>query len=230
MVCSLNCTTCFGTATNCTICAGTFMYNSQCVSQCPSGYYGASNGSCQKCTSSIESCSQPVTFTTTSTVENYQNVIILTFNQPVKLSGDLNNILNIRLKVSSRRVLQDLADLINTGIPFTYTVLPDGSYKIVLQLNTTLTNPTFEFSFSSPSAVQSLTGSPLQSVSSSIAVPTVQVYPPGTTTDSPLSIAGTILSGTMLVVFLAGLIVSPMAGLMSLSVFQQFYLHAYVNY
>ena len=75
-----------------------------------------------------------------------------------------------------------------------------------------------------------MTGSPLQSVSNLIDVKTVQVYPPGTTSDSPLAIAGTILTGFMLVVFLAGLVVSPMAGLMSLSVFQQFYLHAYVNY
>ena len=75
-----------------------------------------------------------------------------------------------------------------------------------------------------------MTGSPLQSVSNLIDVKTVQVYPPGTTSDSPLAIAGTILTGFMLAVFLAGLVVSPMAGLMSLSVFQQFYLHAYVNY
>jgi len=39
--------------------------------------------------------------------------------------------------------MQDLAALINTGIPFTYSILPDGSFKIILDLNTTLTDPTF---------------------------------------------------------------------------------------
>lgn len=230
MICSLNCSTCFGSATNCTICAGTFKYNDTCLSECPSGYYGDVSGVCLQCTSSIESCNNPVTYNVTTTVENYKNVVILKFNQEVKFSDDLTKILRIKLKVNNKRLLQDLADLINTGIPFTYTQLPDGSIKIVLILNTTLTDPTFEVSFVSPTAVQSKTGSPLQSVSNLIAVKTVQVYPPGTTSDSPLSIAGTILSALMLAVFFAGLVVSPMAGLMSLSVFQQFYVHAYINY
>lgn len=171
-----------------------------------------------------------MTYTTTTTVENYKNVVILKFNQPVKLSDDLMKILNIKLKLKSRLLQQDLAQLINTGIPFTYSVLPDGSYKIILDLNTTLTDPTFEISFKSPTAVQSLTGSPLQSVSNFIAVKTVQVYPPGSTSDSPLAIAGTILSWGMVGVFFVALIISPMAALMSLSVFQQFYIMGYINY
>lgn len=142
MICSLNCTTCFGTATNCTICAGTFKYNGQCISQCPSGFYGDSSGNCLQCSSDIESCSQPVSFTVKTTVENYKNVVIIKFNQIIRLSDDLTKILRIKLKIN-KRLMQDLAALINTGIPFTYSILPDGSFKIILDLNTTLTDPTF---------------------------------------------------------------------------------------
>jgi hypothetical protein len=151
------------------------------------------------------------------------------FNQQVKLSDILTNILRIKLQVT-KRMLDDnnLANMINTGIPFTYSILPDGTIKIILDL--TLTNPTFEISFVSPTSVTSLSGASLQSVSNTINTKTVQVFPPGTTSDSPLNVAGTVLSIAMLVVFFASLIVSPMASLFALSVFQMFYFHAYVNY
>lgn len=93
----------------------------------------------------MESCKRPVTFNVTKTVENYKNVIILKFNQEVKFSSNnLSSILKIRLKMS-RRMMADvtLADMINSGIPFTYEILPDGTVKIVLDLDTTLTNPVF---------------------------------------------------------------------------------------
>lgn len=120
--------------------------------------------------------------------------------------------------------------MINSGIPFNYEILPDGTIKIVLDLTTTLTNPTFEVQFTSPSAVQSLTGSPLQSVSNIILIQSVEVYPAGTTTDAPTNIAGTILSLAMVAVLFVSLIISPIASLMSLTAFQLFHLHSYINY
>lgn len=73
-------------------------------------------------------------------------------------------------------------------------------------------------------------GSPLQSIANFIEVKTVPYYPPGTTADSPYSIATTILSIGMLLVFLFCLVVSPSAALFPLQVFQMFYLHSYINY
>lgn len=112
------------------------------MAECPAGYYGDSNGDCQVCTDAIESCQKPVTFTTTPTVENYKNVIIMKFNQKVILSDNLTNILRIKLKIK-KRMMVDLATMINEGIPFSYQLLPDGTIKIILDIDQTLTEPTF---------------------------------------------------------------------------------------
>lgn len=64
------------------------------------------------------------------------------FNQKVILSDDLTNILKIKLKIQ-KRMMVDLATMINDGIPFTYQLLPDGTIKIILDINQTLTQPTF---------------------------------------------------------------------------------------
>lgn len=92
------------------------------MNSCPTGYYGSVTGLCEVCDEAVESCRMPVTFNVTKTVENYKNVIILKFNQEVKFSSNnLSSILKIRLKMS-RRMMADvtLADMINSGIPFTY--------------------------------------------------------------------------------------------------------------
>lgn len=64
------------------------------------------------------------------------------FNQKVILSDNLTNILRIKLKIK-KRMMVDLATMINEGIPFSYQLLPDGTIKIILDIDQTLTEPTF---------------------------------------------------------------------------------------
>lgn len=64
--CNSICLQCSNVATNCTSCSASYFFNQSCISQCPSGYYG-SNHTCQVCTPSISSCSNPLTFKVTST-------------------------------------------------------------------------------------------------------------------------------------------------------------------
>jgi hypothetical protein len=64
--CNSICLTCQITSTNCTACSSGFLFNSTCRSQCPNGYY-ASNKTCQVCTASVKSCSNPLSFKVTST-------------------------------------------------------------------------------------------------------------------------------------------------------------------
>jgi proprotein convertase subtilisin/kexin type 5 len=51
--CSLVCATCSLTASNCTRCVGAFLYNYNCVSQCPNNFYANSNLTCEPCTSTV---------------------------------------------------------------------------------------------------------------------------------------------------------------------------------
>ena len=67
LACNAICLTCFGNSLNCSSCDGTFQYNGTCITQCPTGYYGSAS-QCLQCNNSVPSCSQPSTFTTSTTV------------------------------------------------------------------------------------------------------------------------------------------------------------------
>lgn len=84
--CNSICSTCSFSATNCTSCSSKYLYNFTCLSQCPTNMYG-SNGTCLVCTSSVTSCSKPLTFSVTTSTENYQTVVYLTFNQKTTING-----------------------------------------------------------------------------------------------------------------------------------------------
>lgn len=61
--CNSICKTCIGNSLNCLSCnINAFLYNNTCLARCPSGYYGDSNNVCAACTSSVPSCSTPLTF------------------------------------------------------------------------------------------------------------------------------------------------------------------------
>lgn len=125
--CASICNNCMGSATNCTSCSSTYYYNSTCLTTCPTGYYGSPSLQCLLCNSSVNAttgCSQPLSFTTTMGVQNFQYVITLQFNQNVTIQKQLQDILKINLKIN--RLLQtdirqlQIGTLINNGIPFTY--------------------------------------------------------------------------------------------------------------
>jgi len=103
--CSSICLTCSSTTTNCTSCATTYFFNFSCLTTCPTGYYGATTLQCLGCNSSATAataCAHPLNFTTSLSVENYQYVITLQFNQNVSIEQQLSNILNIKLQLSRR--------------------------------------------------------------------------------------------------------------------------------
>lgn len=99
--CNSICLTCSGNSLNCTSCLGTFKHNNLCVSKCPTGYY-ALNNVCLVCDASVSTCSNPLSFNTSVTTEDYRQVVILRFNQDVSISGDLSSLVNINLKMSRR--------------------------------------------------------------------------------------------------------------------------------
>lgn len=58
-----------------------------------------------------------------------------------------------------------VADLINNGISYTYTILSDGTIKLYLILDTDLNNPNFQVKFTDPTAIVSTeSGASLQTV------------------------------------------------------------------
>lgn len=75
--CSTNCLTCSDSIScvNCT--TGSFLYNGQCITTCPSGYYKY-NTDCQKCPISCVTCSSQANCTTCIsqyTLDSYGNCI-----------------------------------------------------------------------------------------------------------------------------------------------------------
>jgi proprotein convertase subtilisin/kexin type 5 len=88
--CSSVCLTCTGSPTNCLSCSTNFYFNFTCLSVCPQGYYGSTNLVCLTCSGSTSAaCNQPLNFTTSYSIQNYQYVIAMQFNQNVSLSEQL---------------------------------------------------------------------------------------------------------------------------------------------
>lgn len=74
-------------ASNCTKCIGAYLYNFNCVSQCPTNYYPDSNLACQPCTASVAQCNvAPLTYTLTAYNTNGELYGILTFNRAVTMN------------------------------------------------------------------------------------------------------------------------------------------------
>jgi hypothetical protein len=69
--CSSICATCSIIAANCTKCVGAYLYNYNCVSQCPTNYYADGNLACQPCTASVVQCNvAPLTYTLSTFNQN----------------------------------------------------------------------------------------------------------------------------------------------------------------
>ena len=65
--CSSICATCSLSANNCTKCVGAFLYNYNCVSKCPSGYYANDELVCARCTPTTPECNiAPLSYTLTT--------------------------------------------------------------------------------------------------------------------------------------------------------------------
>lgn len=78
----------------------------------------------------------------------------------------------------SRRLLS-LADLINNGISYTYQIMGDGTIKLTLIIDQSLSNPKFSVDILDPTAITSLlNGGPLQNTQSTLIIPQILYYSP----------------------------------------------------
>lgn len=84
--CSSICSTCSLIASNCTKCVGAYLFNYNCVSQCPTNYYPDGNLSCQACTATVTQCNiSPLTYVLSTFNQNGQLYGILTFNRATSM-------------------------------------------------------------------------------------------------------------------------------------------------
>jgi hypothetical protein len=228
--CASMCLTCNGTSTNCTSCLGMYNYQGQCVTSCPSGYYGATNYTCQVCTNDVYACRYPVNFTTSFVIEDYNYVMYVTFNQPVVFNKSIDQIMDIKLALS--RLLATIADYVNTGIPFTYTVLSNGTIRAVLNIDMTLINPKFLVVFTDPNSVISAanSNSTLQNVVNYISLNSVDYYSPDVGSAAGTNTLTVFMSIALLIFVFLGWLFVPLSFLHTLHIFQLLYMHIYINY
>lgn len=98
----------------------------------------------------------------------------------------------------TRRLIQDSSSLINNGLGFNATVLPDGTIKLYLDPGVSLENVRYTVSFTDPTQVTTLSGDTLQNLEAQIEIAKAEVYPDTYTTKAPLVIVGKILAIVML--------------------------------
>lgn len=105
--------------------------------------------------------------------------------------------------------MQSYSNMINNGLPYTATVMADGTIKLVLDPSISITNPTFTVTINDPSKITTSSGGTLSSLEAIVNDIVLNYYPPGTTSDGPLVVAGTVLSILMLLVLAAVVLCSP---------------------
>lgn len=227
--CSSTCRTCTLSANNCLSCAASFMYNSTCVSTCPTGFYGDADLVCRTCTgSSAPACDKPLTFQTTTGQENYKYFVILNFSQPIDFSDPdaVNSLFDVSMGLG--RVLQtSVATVVNKGLSYTVVKLSDNSYKLVLNTPTDLKNPQFKVSVNNPAAIKGANGATLQQTSSSFTFKSIVSYNMTAAANAPTNVGAYVLSGIEVGVFFIMAWVSPRSFFLALFAFQTLNL---VNY
>jgi hypothetical protein len=97
--CSSICATCSIIAANCTKCIGAYLYNYNCVTQCPSNFYPDANLACQPCTATVTQCNtSPLTYDLQTFNQNGQLYGILTFSRPVTMNtAQIQQIVSINI-------------------------------------------------------------------------------------------------------------------------------------
>jgi hypothetical protein len=106
--------------------------------------------------------------------------------------------------------------------------MPDGTVKLILAPGVTLANPTFSVTVNNPSQISTASGSSLQSLQADIANVQITNYPSGSGKDSPLVIAGTILSVFMLILLFTIFLCTPLPAFLTIEAFQMIAFYALV--
>lgn len=154
----------------------------------------------------------------------------INFNQNVTLLKPADTIMDIKLSLS-RRVLATLADYINSGIPFTYTILANGTIRAVLSVDITLLDPKFVVIFTDPNSVKSIENNgTLQDVVDNISLDSVEYYAPEFGSAAGTNSLSIFLSIVLLIFVALGFTCVPLNFLPFLHTFQLLALHIYVNF
>ena len=85
--------------------------------------------------------------------------------------------MNLNIKLSRRRTIQSISQLVNNGVSFTYKVLPDGTIKLYPSLGVSLSNVQFSISFNDASAIKTSSGGTLQNLEGNVEIENAEVYP-----------------------------------------------------
>jgi|JI6StandDraft_1071083.scaffolds.fasta_scaffold00915_15 hypothetical protein len=206
-----------------------FNYLGSCLTVCPSGYYGATNYTCQLCTNTTPSCVVPVNFTSALAVEDYKYVMYITFNQEVVFSKSIDVLMDIKLVLS--RLLATIADYVNSGIPFTFTILPNGTIRAVLSVDMTLLSPKFMVVFNDPNSIVAKNNNgTLQNVINTLSITSVDYYSPDIGSNAGTNTLTLFMAVLLLIFVFLGWLCVPLSFMHSLHTFQLIYLHIYVNY
>ncbi|KAL4508008.1 hypothetical protein ABPG72_021381 [Tetrahymena utriculariae] len=92
-LCDPSCYTCSQSATNCNSCTGSlYLFNNQCLSGCPDGYYQETNNTCQQCDPSCKTCNNAGNTSCLSCSPSYGYLKNQTCIQcPIQFYGDTTN-------------------------------------------------------------------------------------------------------------------------------------------
>jgi hypothetical protein len=114
-------------------------------------------------------------------------------------------------------------------VPYTYTILPNGTIKIYLQLTTSLVQPTFSIDITNPAAVISTaTGLSLQSVQSLLTIAKIDYYPPTDGQQAPTNFVATFVVVAILLLYVVSFVFSDVM-VRPLQMLQLLFLHCMVN-
>ena len=201
---------------------------STCLTVCPSGYFGdAATLTCIDCTINASvACTSPLNFSTSYSVENFQSVITLQFNQNVTFNRNITDILSVNLVAT--RLLQ-VGTLVNNGVTYTYQILSNGTIKLYLSVGVSLSQPTFSVSISDPAAVISTdTGMSLQNVQSLLYLAKLDYYPPEDGVNAGTNFPGVFTSVIFLLLFVFSFFFSDVM-LRPLQMLQLLFLHSMID-
>lgn len=124
--CLSNCSTCVGTGGNCTKCSnGLYLQDMVCVEKCSTGYAPNASLICINC----GTCTNQLTYISNTTQINGSNVVYITYNNNVTISGNLSDTMQLIPVTTRRRRMAMAVSLVpiqvdNSTFMF---VLPDGA-------------------------------------------------------------------------------------------------------
>lgn len=167
--CSSICATCSMIAANCTKCVGAYLYNYNCVTQCPTNYYPDANLSCRACTATVAQCNTaPLTYTLNTFTQNGELYGILTFNRAASMNtADIKKILNISISGISPSQYTWSASQINST-----------SYRINIQTTVSLNELSLSLTFTNPALVIDSQGGVLTTTTTNAPLPTFDYISP----------------------------------------------------